>query len=108
MNSFPAYLKPGEEFKPYLIQNYLSLLRKEIYDFIIKEEYIKDFYDLEAFFTTYEIKDKDEYVTTIVKELKINKWLVAQLFGGSAIAIFSCKKAIEKSIWKQQLDFQLL
>ena len=108
MDSFPIYLKPRGEFKKYVIKKNLSLLRKDIYDFIIMGKYLKDFYDLEAFFTKHEIKSKDQDITILIDELKNNKWLIARIFGGSALVIFESKEAIENSIWKQQLDFQLI
>ena len=54
------------------------------------------------------IKDMDNYLIQIVKELKVLGWLVGVIFNRTGIVLFKNQVDLEKSYWKSNLDFEIL
>ena len=109
MSNVLSKLQPEntDNFKNYLIEFNMEKLRKDIALFIIQEKE-GDFYDLTKFCEKNNIKDMDNYLIQIVKELKVLGWLVGVIFNRTGIVLFKNQVDLEKSYWKSNLDFEIL
>lgn len=94
MNSFPNYLNPKNNniFKDYDYDRILSLLKKEIHDFIIHRKDETDYFDLELFSRKYSYYDKinqNKMFSEIKNDLLNLGWKVKLSFGDTGLFIYS-------------------
>lgn len=92
MNNFPSTINVNNKknFKIINYNNIISIMRKEIYDIIIKENE-NDYFDIDIFQEKYKLKndDKDAMVKSIVSELEKIGWKTKLSFGDTGLFIYS-------------------
>ena len=114
MNEFPNTLDPLnlENFHLYFLEYNLKILRKNIYEYLLNN-YTKlktDYFDLTKFFNNNKITEnsiQQNLVKHIVTELKSLNWKIALVFNGTGLVICSTDEDLDKSTWKQGLDFEI-
>lgn len=111
MNSFPTDLTPAscssDDWKNKKIYiYYISLLRQDIYEFLLKCDLIKDFYNIDSFFNTYDIKEKDRelYINSITYELQQLGWYVYKVFNDTGLLICKSENDAKDSIWLSSIN----
>ena len=111
MNSFPTDLTPSnysiddwKNKKMYI--HYISLLRQDIYEFLLTCDLVKDFYDIQSFFNRYNISEQnsDLYVNSITYELQQLGWYIYKVFNDTGLLICKSENDAKQSIWSTSID----
>ena len=90
-----------DEMKKELFNHNMSILRNNIYEYILNNNLNENFFNFQPFFSNY-CKDT-RYVDQIVNELENNRWIIKKIYGGTAILICKTAKDLEKSIWNSTI-----
>ena len=86
--------------------HYISLLRQDIYEFLLTCDLVKDFYDIQSFFNRYNISEQnsDLYVNSITYELQQLGWYIYKVFNDTGLLICKSENDAKQSIWSTSID----
>lgn len=90
MKQFPSALnvKNKNKFSLLYDNRVLCYLRKKIYEHIIKENE-NNYFDLDVFSKKHNVKNIENLIVTIIKELNNIGWKCKLSFGGTGLFIYS-------------------
>ena len=106
MKLFPKHLKPEKqnEFPQMLKERYLSYLREEIYDYLLRNNK-EDFVDIQNLFQKKDIEikpsDIEEMANIMVKELQNLGWKTELIFNKKGLIVYHGDK-----VPKQGFEFE--